>query len=164
MKRKRTSAVVLLALLALAVTASAASAATFNVEGTTGPFTVKGSQVAEENHVLTIEAGFGVMCKTATFTGTAPAKSNATLELTPSYSGCTAFGLAATVAINSCKFKFLSVSGAATPWAGSAVELLCSNASPATVKTATCELKLEQQATPKKTEVSYSASGTEHVL
>ena len=164
MKISKMLGVALVAVLALAVTASAASAATFNIEGTTGPFTVKGAQVAEENHVFTIESGLQTKCKTATFTGTAPATSNATLEITPSYASCTAFGLSATITMNSCKYKFLSPSGSATPWAGSAIELLCTNASPATIKTATCEVKIEQQATPKKTEVSYETSGTEHVL
>jgi hypothetical protein len=142
MKLSKMLGVAVVAVLALAVSASAASAAMFKIEGTTGPFTVKAEQVASENHVFTIEGGLSTKCKKATFEGTVGATEVSTLEVTPSYSECTAFGLSATVNMHSCKYKFLEPAGSG-PFTGN-LNLVCGS-EPATITAGTCEVTVTSQ-------------------
>jgi hypothetical protein len=80
-----------------AVVAASASAAQFTAAKY--PVTITGNQSTA--HKFTI-GGSSVTCTTTTFTGTASGPS-ATQTMTPTYSGCTAFGfINAQVTINGC--------------------------------------------------------------
>lgn len=97
----------LTALAALAVTAVAASAAQaeptkFTAGSTSG--TLTGTQTTKQ--VFTTKNG-KVECTTATQSGTFTAASFTTSTVSPTYSGCTAFGfINATVAVNGCTYTF----------------------------------------------------------
>jgi hypothetical protein len=143
MKLSKMLGVAVVAVLAMAISASAASAAKFKIEGTTAPFTLKAEQVAAENHVFTIEGGLTTKCKKASFEGTVGAKEVSTVEVTPVYSECTAFGLSATVNMHSCKYKFLEPTGAASPFSGK-LNVACGS-EPATIVAGTCEVTVSSQ-------------------
>jgi hypothetical protein len=168
MKFTKMLGIAAMAMLVLAVTASAASAAKFHVEGTTGPFTVKADQIAEENHIFTIEGGLETKCKTAHFEGTQAGTEAATLTVHPEYSGCTAFGLSATINTASCKYEFLEPTGTG-PFTGSLNIVNCST--PITITAGTCKVTVTNQGpigsvtytneatTPKTVKVAASVTG-----
>ena len=93
---------VVIATTSLAAWASPALASTI-FETETYPGLISGKQV-EGAQVLTVDAG-KVECSSATFTGEL-AKPAGTLTLVPKYSGCTAFGFAASVAMGGCVYVF----------------------------------------------------------
>jgi hypothetical protein len=94
-----------------AVAASAASAAEFHAENE--PVIYEGSQVTQ--HVFKVTTGL-VRCNVATFKGTNSSKTTTTTTLEPTYTGCTAFGVKATVAVNGCKYVFHSEAGETSPY------------------------------------------------
>jgi len=87
----------------MAFSASAAFAGSLHSEGT--DTTLKGSQVGED--VFTVNAGT-VKCTEATYAGTTGATTTETTQkLTPTYSGCTAFGFVSTaIDTNGCQYEF----------------------------------------------------------
>jgi len=87
-----------------ALSATAASAASFHseVEHTI----IDGAQPVAEDDVFTVNAGT-VKCTSATYTGTQSTATNETVTVTPSYSGCTAFGFVnAPIDVNGCTYTF----------------------------------------------------------
>lgn len=105
MNRKfKTLGLVLAAVFAMsAIGASAASAAT-TFHANKSPIGVTGTQTT--GHVFTTSAGT-VTCSTATFTGTTAAATSATQTLTPTYSGCKAFGfINVPIDVNGCGYNF----------------------------------------------------------
>lgn len=91
-------------MLAMAVSASAAFAGDFHSEKTST--TLKGSQIGED--VFTVNAGT-VKCTEATYAGTSSSTSTTetATKLTPTYSGCTAFGFVSTaIDVNGCQYEF----------------------------------------------------------
>jgi hypothetical protein len=93
------------------VVASAASASNF----TSGSATtwVHGNQEPGAQHVFTVNSRT-VKCETATFLGEATGTSVASLTITPTYSGCEAFGIKESegtkVTMNGCDYKFTAAS------------------------------------------------------
>lgn len=134
----------LAALAVFALTAVAASAAQaaplFHVE--TAPATITGEQIGTQE--FTTEEGT-VKCTTAKFTGTSSVTATATQELTPSYSGCTAFFgfLPATVETHSCKYRFNLVEGSSP--ATATVDITGCGGTVIVVKTAECEVTVGEQ-------------------
>lgn len=147
--------IAMLAVFSMAVAASAASAAEFHIEGTTGPFTIEADQVAEENHVFTIESGLQTKCKTAHFVGTQAGTSAKTLTVHPTYSNCTAFGLSATINTQSCNYEFLEPTGTG-PFTGKVNIVNCST--PITITAGTCEVTVGGQG--PLSEVTYTNEAT----
>jgi len=87
-----------------AIGASAASAAEFHSAG--APTTITGTQ--STSHVFTTSAGT-VTCKTATFSGTQSTQTATTVQLTPTYKECTAFGfINVPIDVNGCSYTFTS--------------------------------------------------------
>lgn len=83
---------------------SAASAAEFH--SAKAPTTISGTQ--SSSHVFTTNAGT-VTCKTATFSGTQSTTTATTVQLTPTYSSCTAFGfINVPIDVNGCSYTFTS--------------------------------------------------------
>jgi hypothetical protein len=110
----------LIAVFALgAVSVASASAGTFTANGGA---TISGEQVSGTITGKTVPKLEPVTvagtwkCTSVTFTGTAAAAESPTLELAPTYSGCSAAGfLPVTIDVNSCKFVLhAGTSGAAT--------------------------------------------------
>lgn len=90
-----------------AVAASMASADSFTAEK--APVTYTGNQ--SEANVFTTTVGT-VKCTVTTFKGTVNSTSTTTASVTPTYSGCTAFGFPADIEVNGC--EYLLHVGAAT--------------------------------------------------
>jgi hypothetical protein len=85
-----------------------------------GNAVITGSQT--QQHVLTTSAGT-VTCSTATFEGALSSGGGSQitaqeLTLTPTYSGCQAFGLGAQVRMNGCKFRITWKGGSEVTTAG----------------------------------------------
>jgi len=103
MRKARIFGLALLALVAVsAVGATAASADEFTA--TSYPAVVTGVNEPGFPDESTTTSG-AVKCTTTTYTGTIKEKST-TLTITPSFSGCTAFGFVATVEMNGCDYLF----------------------------------------------------------
>jgi len=103
-----------------AVVASAASAANFNFhsEGTSTVLT--GTQHAGSDVFKT--DGGTVSCSSATYTGSQTGSTAESVEVTPTYSGCTAFGfINVPIHVNGCKYKFAT---SETKYQG-AVHIIC---------------------------------------
>lgn len=79
-----------------------------NASGTATTCNIHGEQVVGEKHVFNMTTAGGVThkteCTTATFTGTVTGGTSSTLEVHPTYSGCSAFGLSSTVTTTGCNF------------------------------------------------------------
>ena len=91
------------AMLAMsAVVASAASATAFDAPS--GLTKATASQEAEFEHKFTVTFG-AITCKTASFVGEANGNGLASIEVTPSYSGCLFAGVSAEVITNGCTYK-----------------------------------------------------------
>jgi hypothetical protein len=102
MVRVRGSSFLAAAIVALAALPSTAFAAP-EFEAGEDPATVSGEQV-EGGHVLTLKSG-EAECGGTTLTGELDQPS-AALTVAPAYSGCTLFGLAATVKTEGCLYEF----------------------------------------------------------
>jgi hypothetical protein len=93
----------LVAVLAMsAVMAGAASADEFKSEK--APVTLTGTQGATLDTFST-HAG-NVKCTTATYKGTQSTTSTTTIQVAPTYSGCTFVGLNSTITTNGCEYLF----------------------------------------------------------
>lgn len=88
-----------------AVAASGASAATeFHCESVTANCWVTAEQSGPNEFTSPAVSATGVKCNTVKFEGTAP-KTTKTIEVTPEYKNCTAFGFATTdIKHNGCKY------------------------------------------------------------
>jgi hypothetical protein len=122
------AAAALAALALSAVGASAASAAEFHCTSTSASCFATGEQTTQ--NVFTVKLG-KVKCTGATFKGTG-LKTTKSIELEPAYTGCTAFGVAAEVTPNGCKYKF-EVTGTTSPYVV-ATSVVCASGGKITVK------------------------------
>lgn len=104
--------------------------------------TLHGTQVSQHVFRITGATGPAVTCSTATFqSSTATGKTASEGQLTPTYTGCTAFGQAATVRMNGCEYK-LSGATALT----SEVDVVgCETSKPIEVQTAICQITVPAQ-------------------
>jgi hypothetical protein len=88
------------------VTTSSAFAAAGEFTIGTSPAAITAEQKVQE--VITVKNTAGspvsIKCSIATFEGTASTANTTDITLTPTYSGCTLGGLAATVKMNGCKY------------------------------------------------------------
>ncbi|HEX7279990.1 MAG TPA: trypsin-like serine protease [Solirubrobacterales bacterium] len=106
------------------------------------PATLKGSQVG--SNVFTVNAGT-IKCTTINYSGTLEEQSE-TIELTPSYSGCTAFGfISAPIDVNGCKFKFAATSKSEADSFGGTVDVVCPEGSAITATAFNCHVKFGSQ-------------------
>jgi hypothetical protein len=115
------------------------------ITGNQSPATITGKEKVK--HEFLTVAG-KVLCTTATFHGELT-KESAELTITPTYSGCTIAGLAATVTTHDC--QYLLTAGATTGVGNNTVDvethLLCPAGKSITVKTnlSTCEITIAPQ-------------------
>jgi len=123
----------LVAIMAMSAVISAVAQAespTFVLTAATGKF--KGSS---NDHIFTVQGG-NVKCvenggvKGARFEGTLTAEKSTEVTVTAAYGnagkGCTAFGVAATVNMKSCHYRFTAVKGSNPPTA--LVDVICTTA------------------------------------
>jgi|GEM_PF-1204185 len=111
-------------------------------KGESYPVILSGSQIGED--VFTFNAGT-VKCKSVTYTGFLPAES-ASLELTPSYGECTAFGFLGTmIDVNGCKYRFNSESVLAEDKASGSVDVVCPGGNKIVITAPNCEVSVGNQ-------------------
>jgi hypothetical protein len=146
----------LLSLIGIAVLAAAslatyasASEAEFHVfDASAYPAEFK-TPAAAKNHVLTIENGLTVKCESATFAGSETySELQREIKLLPTYSSCTAFGLAATVNMEGCGFKVNADTGA--------LSIECPTGKVVKITAGTCEVQIGSQENLKT--ISYANS------
>jgi hypothetical protein len=101
-----------LALVAVfAMSAVAASAASANFISATTPTILEANNTGQGAHVFSTESGAEVSCTTAAFAGTSEGTSVASVEMHPTYSGCTFLGATASVTTTGCNYVFLTAGG-----------------------------------------------------
>jgi hypothetical protein len=156
MNRKvRCIIVACMAFCAMAGMASAAQAAKFHAESS--PTFLLGNQ--SEKNVFTVN-GKTVECSTAKFeaefTGTELSKLE---KVHPTYSGCTAFGLEATVTTTGCTYTFNEPTGTSSPYSGT-VSIVCETGHEIEINAGfgICHVKVGSQA--NKSSVTYTDEGT----
>jgi hypothetical protein len=123
----KTLGILLVAIFAMsAVAASAASAAIeFHSEGEATTFTGKQDGGATFDN-LTADGG-STLCELVSYTGTLSKSTSTTLELTPIYSNCTAFGnKPAHVLMNGCTYLL--------HWEGALMEIKCAGTNEMTIE------------------------------
>jgi len=99
MSKVRVFAIAVVALLALGGLNASGASAKFRAETSTGKFT------ATQENTNKFSFTFGAFeCTTANYTGNITSTEAESVELTPSYSGCKAAGLGATIHTNGCTF------------------------------------------------------------
>jgi subtilisin family serine protease len=114
------------------------------VEAQLYPAVLTGSQGEGQKHELKFD-GATLSCTTATVTGGLTQRSQSVL-LSPTYSGCSMGGSAATVTTNGCGYEVgLAVSGAG-PVYGGLVGVVCPEGKKLTVTAGTCKVELASQA------------------
>ncbi|HEU4705618.1 MAG TPA: hypothetical protein VFS64_00330 [Solirubrobacterales bacterium] len=106
---------------AMAPTAAAESF-TFRSDATSTTYTGEGEGAGKE--VLRTTAG-AVSCEKVTYTGSQSGDEASEFEVTPTYSGCTAFGsLSAEINMNGCKYRFTTGTLEGTKFEGT-VDIVC---------------------------------------
>jgi hypothetical protein len=149
-RRLGLAGMVLFAVALLTTSVATASEAEFHVfDASAYPAEVK-SAAAAKNHVLTIEGGLSVKCESATFAGAETySEPQREIKLIPTYSGCTAFGLAATVNMEGCGFR----ANADT----ASLKIECPAGKVVKITAGTCEVQIGGQENLKT--ISYANSG-----
>jgi hypothetical protein len=156
MKLTNKLGIALVAVLALsAVAASAASAAEF--KATSSPVNLLAGQ--DTTHTFTTD-GSAVTCETATFSENGVKAPSKTVAITPSYSGCTAFGfVGAKVEMKGCKYEFLEPNASLV----GNVKLLCGANKArifASVLGSTCEVLIGESGNTNLSKVTYKNEAT----
>lgn len=132
-----------------ALSASAASAASFHSEA--AHTILSGEQPTGTNDVFTTNAGT-VTCQNATYSGTTSSATTSTVTVTPSYSGCTAFGFVnATIDVNGCTYTFN---------AGNDDLIITCSGNPITVTAFNCHVKVASQEATAGISYDNAGSGT----
>ena len=151
----------LTALAALAVTAVAASAAhaeqtTFTAGSTSGTITATNSGTETFSTV-----NGTVVCKTSHLVGTFTATSFTTLTVTPTYTGCEAFGFAeATVTTTGCTYTFTGKEGTGATETLATSTVKCSGTSKITVSGGGCTTTVGPQGPLNHVKFSNTTTGT----
>jgi len=158
MKLARVLVVGLLAMFALSLAAASALA-----EGSADEFEGTGAFSGSQSttNLFTTHAG-KVECKEATFKGTLKGSASS-VEVTPTYKNCKAFGLTATVTTTGCKYKFsnpVDLKAEAEDTLHEAeVAVVCETGKNIIVKALGCEAKVGSQSGLKKVEAEKEGTG-----
>lgn len=95
----------LVAVFAMSALAASAAQATQQYHSSGEPTSLSGSQTTK--NVFHVPGAGTVECSTATFAGTQPTKTASDVTITPTYSGCIAFGFSTThITTNGCQYTF----------------------------------------------------------
>lgn len=146
----------LVAALAMsAVVASAASATAFNFKAEKVPTLLTGKQHAG-NDVFVTDAG-KVECNEATYVGEQKTTPTTEVTVTPTYTGCTAFGFVnVPIDVNGCSYKFTAKTIEAGNFEGE-VDILCPAGKSIEVTAPGCTVTVGAQNNLKK--ITYTNLG-----
>jgi hypothetical protein len=148
-----TAAVYVIGLMLIA--AAPASAGFLSAETT--PVALSGE--GTEKQVMAIEGGLKVECKSASATGTLT-EADSTVSMTPSFSGCTAFGLEATVTNTGCEFVYEIGAETKSETFTGTVDVVCSTGKALVVTAGTCEIQVSGQTERKSFEATNESEKT----
>jgi len=154
----RLTFIAVLAMNVVAVVSAHAQTGTYTADEY--PATITGEQVGTD--VWTTNAGT-ISCTHVTYHGELSGPS-ASLQLTPTYTGCKAFGLFnATIDLNGCKYETHAATTEATHKYNSTVDLNCDPSKRLTVTTSVCRLTYpQQQGFGVETSTKTTGPGTFH--
>lgn len=111
----------------------------FKFETESAPVTLTGKQHAGK---VLIKTTAGTMeCNEVTYTGSQTLKAKVDFELTPSYTGCTSSGLAASVDMNECKYRFTATKIENFTKREGSVDIVCPAGKEITITVAAGEVK-----------------------
>ena len=99
----------LIAVFAMSALVSSAAQAEITLTAESYPATLTGTKITNAehpNHIFTYGAFGTFECAKATFHGTLKEANQKSITITPTYSECKAFGLPATMTMNSCTFVY----------------------------------------------------------
>lgn len=131
----------LLAMAALAVTAASAS----EFKAGAYPVDVHGTQLGQNTITLTSDSGATVKCTTTTTSGSLSA-AGSTLQLHPTYSGCSAFGFgSASVNTEGCDYAFHLTGPASGGRFDGEASILCTEGSAIRITAGNCEVTIGAQ-------------------
>jgi hypothetical protein len=149
----------LVAMLAMsAVVASAASATAFSFKAEKVPTQLTGKQ-HNGNDIFTTDAG-KVECTEATYAGEQKVTPTNEVLVTPTYSGCTAFGFANTpIDVNGCQYRFTTVTKESGNFEGSA-DIVCPAGKVIEVTAFGCTVTIGSQTGLKKVTYTNVGAGT----
>lgn len=155
----KTFAMALVAISMLSIVlASAASATAFNFKFETVPSSVTGRQHAGDDQIV-LDAG-KVECTEATYAGEQKVTPTTEVSLTPTYTGCTAFGFANTpVHANGCRYRFTVITKENGNFEG-AMDIVCPDNSVIEVTAPGCDVTIPAQTGLKKVTYTNIGSGS----
>jgi hypothetical protein len=131
----------LIAVFSMGAIAASGAQATVQFHSDSAPTIVTGSSVESAKFVT---SGGTVKCTEESYKGTIATSTTTTVEVTPTYGGCTAFGfIGATVDVNSCKYLF-HLTEATAPFT-STIDIVCSGTDEITVTAGSCVTHVEAQ-------------------
>jgi hypothetical protein len=171
--KKLGGAIIVTAFAFAALQSSAASAKEIHIEGT-APFTVKTAQSGSV--VYRFEEGLTLKCEEISSKGTVESNAFKTLELQPSFSGCTAFGFSeVTSSLAECADQYTVTLLVLQQYeAALAYDIACTIFGRIVIKAGTCELEIPAQTgkeqggfntlatSPKSLEIVREVSGIEY--
>lgn len=141
-----------------AVVASGASAQAFKFKSEGTPTKLTGTQHAG-NDVFVTDAG-SVSCSEANYSGEQVGTEVSEVTVTPSYSGCTAFGFVnVPIHVNGCQYKFTAITKEGANFEG-AVDIVCPAGKVIEVTAPLCTVTIGSQNNLKKVTYTNVGSGT----
>ncbi len=140
----RISALALAVVLAMSamVAAGASAEAPFKFKSESASTNLTGKQHAA-NDVLRVHTGT-VSCNDVTYLGSMVGTETSEFSLTPSYSGCVAFGLASSIDVNGCSYRFKAGTKVGANYEGS-VDVVCPTGKQIEVTAPGCTVTVKSQ-------------------
>lgn len=163
MRNLKVLGVALLAMFSLSAMLASAASADDQVTAEEYPATLTGSRHSGTDTLVTTAGN--ISCTTANYHGTL-AKASTTVTVTPSYSGCTAFGFPAVIDMNGCDYELHMTAGEGTE-AGATV--LCPAGQEITVTaisagTTKCTVHVKPQTVGGDVKITNTGSGSTREL
>lgn len=136
--------ILLLTAVNLAILAVWGTSAALATEFEAGAYPASISGKNSLSHVFTPEGGVSASCKGASFSGELAAMAE-TVTVAPSYSECTAFGLAATVSVNGCAYVLHPGEESGKDEFKATMDISCPAGKTMTITAGTCEVQVATQ-------------------
>jgi Trypsin len=128
------------------------------IHAESAPAVLTGKQDGEKQTVFKGDAGT-LSCAKATYSGELTETQEVEVTLTPSYSECKAFGLSATVDVNSCQYTFTTAAKEEANYEGS-VDLICPEGKRLEITAVGCRITVEPQADLETITYTNNGSGS----
>ena len=149
----------LVAAMALsAVVASAASAQAFNFKSEASPTTLTGKRHGTNKEIFETDGGT-VTCNEAIYHGQTNVTATSDINITPTYSNCTAFGFVSVpIDTEGCSYTFTTLTKEGSNFEG-AMHILCPGGKSMRVTAPGCEVTIGEQ-TPTGGKITFTNLGS----